>query len=97
MKKLPLTLLCLFAWSLGALHAEEFRVPLPTPEEPREVEPVETLPGLDGSIVEAIRSGAPLEYINPLAPARYGSGENNVSRAPDDGRPQGFILFGFLF
>lgn len=97
MKRHLLIAFCLALFAAPLAQAETFEVPLPRVDDPAEVTPRPTLPGLDGSIPEAIRSGQPLQLINPLAPAEFGSGAENVSRAPDDGRPQGFILFGFLF
>lgn len=57
--------------------------------------PVKLSPRLDGSIPRAIRSGQPLQMINPFAPAEYGDGRDMVRREPDDPyqRPRGFKLF----
>jgi hypothetical protein len=44
-----------------------------------------TLSGRDvsGVIPRAIRGGNPLQMLNPLAPAKYGAAEDNVSLDPD--------------
>ena len=54
---------------------------------------------VDGAIARAVRSGQPLQMLNPLAPARYGDGSDMVSRVPDDPdqRPHGFRLLAFEF
>ena len=38
-----------------------------------------------------------LQLINPLAPARYGTGENNVLRDPAPGKVYGWKLFSIRF
>jgi hypothetical protein len=40
-------------------------------------------PGVSGVIPRAIRSGNPLQMLNPFAPAKYGTAEDNVSFDPD--------------
>ena len=38
---------------------------------------------VSGVIPRAIRGGNPLQMLNPLAPAKYGAAEDNVSLDPD--------------
>ena len=38
---------------------------------------------VSGVIPRAIRGGNPLQMLNPLAPAKYGTAEENVSLDPD--------------
>lgn len=54
---------------------------------------------VDGSVARGIRSGQPLQMVNPFAPANYGDGSDMVRREPDDpdGRPRGFKLLAFEF
>jgi hypothetical protein len=40
-------------------------------------------PAVSGVIPRAIRGGNPLQMLNPLAPATYGTAEENVSFDPD--------------
>ena len=40
-------------------------------------------PHVTGVIPRAIRSGNPLQMLNPLAPAKYGTAEENVVLNPD--------------
>ena len=40
-------------------------------------------PQVTGVIARAIRSGNPLQMLNPLAPAKYGTAEENVVLNPD--------------
>ena len=38
-----------------------------------------------------------LQLVNPFAPARYGSGDNNLLRDPSSGRVYGWKLFSIRF
>jgi hypothetical protein len=40
-------------------------------------------PAVSGVIPRAIRGGNPLQMLNPFAPAKYGTSEDNVSVDPD--------------
>ena len=53
----------------------------------------------DGSVVRAVRSGQPLQMVNPFAPANFGDGSDMVRREPEDPeqRPRGFKLLAFQF
>jgi hypothetical protein len=49
-------------------------------------------------IPRAIRGGNPLQMLNPLAPAKYGTAEENVSLDPDvPGKWNGIKLFSISF
>ena len=54
---------------------------------------------VDGSVARAVRSGQPLQMVNPFAPANFGDGSDMVRREPEDPeqRPRGFKLFAFQF
>ncbi len=43
-----------------------------------------TTPRVDGSVPRAVRSGNPLQMINPFAPAAYGDGHDVTRHDPDD-------------
>ena len=61
----------------------------------RTAQPAVTLaPRTDGVIPRAVRSGSPLQMINPFAPASYGGGQEVANHAPADpyGKPQGIKL-----
>ena len=49
---------------------------------------------VDGVVPRAIRSGNPLQMINPFAPAAYGDGRDVTRREPSDPyqRPEGIKL-----
>ena len=49
---------------------------------------------VDGAAVRAVRSGNPLQMINPFAPASYGDGHDVTRREPSDPyqRPEGIKL-----
>ena len=55
-------------------------------------------PQVTGVIARAIRSGNPLQMLNPLAPAKYGAAEENVLLDPDrPGKWDGIKLLGISF
>lgn len=61
---------------------------------PKKVEQ-ESLIKLNGSLTQAVKSKQPWQVVNPLAPASYGIGEQNVSQDPDEvGRNEGLLIFG---
>jgi hypothetical protein len=58
----------------------------------------EARPQVTGVIPRAIRSGNPLQMLNPLAPAKYGTAEENVVPNPDvPGKWDGIKLLGISF
>jgi hypothetical protein len=51
-----------------------------------------------GVIPHAIRGGNPLQMLNPFAPAKYGTAEENVLLDPDvPGKANGIKLFSISF
>jgi hypothetical protein len=53
---------------------------------------------VSGVIPRAIRGGNPLQMLNPRAPAKYGTAEDNVSLDPDvPGKGNGIKLFSISF
>jgi hypothetical protein len=55
-------------------------------------------PGVSGVIPRAIRGGNPLQMLNPFAPAKYGTAEENVSFDPDlSGKANGINFFSVSF
>ena len=61
--------------------------------------PIAIGPRTDGVVPRAIRSGNPLQMINPLAPAEYGNGQDVTRHDVDDPsqRPQGIKLYAIEF
>ena len=58
----------------------------------------EARPQVTGVIPRAIRSGNPLQMLNPLAPAKYGTAEEDVVPNPDvPGKWDGIKLLGISF
>lgn len=58
---------------------------------------VEKEPAVDvtGVVKQAVDTKKPWQLINPLAPAKYGNGEEDVTWDPDNAdKPKGIILFG---
>jgi hypothetical protein len=65
--------------------------PLPPP-------PPVTAPQAGGVIPRAVRSGNPLQMVNPFAPARYGTAEQSVLLKPDgSGKWDGIKLVSIEF
>ncbi len=96
MKTTPL----LVAAALGLLapalaRAQDARFIAPSTKARTANAPVKLRPRADGSIPRAIRSGKPLQMVNPAAPAEYGDGRDMVRREADDPyqRPRGFKFF----
>jgi hypothetical protein len=59
---------------------------------------IELKPQLTGVIPRSIRGGDPLQMLNPFAPAKYGTAEENTVFDPDvPGRGDGIKLVGVLF
>ena len=55
-------------------------------------------PEVSGVIPRAIRGGNPLQMLNPFAPAKYGTAEENVSLDPDiPGKWDGIKFFSISF
>ena len=56
-------------------------------------------PAVDGVLPRMIRSGNPLQMLNPAAPPEYGYGQDMVSRNPTDPyqKPKGIRLFAIEF
>ena len=58
----------------------------------------EARPQVTGVIARAIRGGNPLQMLNPLAPAKYGTAEENVVLDPDvPGKWDGIKLLSISF
>jgi hypothetical protein len=58
----------------------------------------EARPQVTGVIPRAIRSGNPLQMLNPFAPAKYGTAEENTVLDPDvPGRGDGIKLLSVSF
>ena len=53
---------------------------------------------VSGVIPRAIRGGNPMQMLNPLAPAKYGTAEESVSLDPDvPGKVNGITFFSISF
>ncbi len=52
----------------------------------------------EGALQVAVRTRRPLQMVNPLAPARYGSGQEHAMHdQKDPGKPKGIVLWSFTF
>ena len=50
-----------------------------------------------GIAVQAVKTRHPLQLVNPAAPARYGSAEDNTLRDPITGRASGLKILSLRF
>ncbi len=50
-----------------------------------------------GILVEWFQTDSWLQLLNPLAPAKYGSGEDSILRGPSSGRVYGWKLLSIRF
>ncbi len=72
----------------------EVQTVLPKPRPPSAAPIVPT----EGAVQLAIRTGQPIQLINPAAPARFGNGQEHVSHDPNNpGKPKGIVLFAWSF
>ncbi len=100
--KNTLSLIAAVAVSLASgsvLHAQDGSFTAPKSKARTRNAPTHLAPRVDGAVVRAVRSGHPLQMINPGAPAVYGNGQDMVRRELDDPdqRPQGIKLFAVEF
>jgi hypothetical protein len=51
----------------------------------------------NGIAVQILKTSNPLQLVNPAAPARYGSAEDNLMRDPITGRGAGLRIFCIRF
>ena len=72
----------------------ELQTTLPRPRPPAAVPLVPT----EGAVQVALRTGQPIQLINPAAPARFGNGQEHVMHdSKDPGKPKGIVLFAWSF
>jgi hypothetical protein len=79
-----------------SLHATTFTYRHHAVETRRQ--PIELKPEITGVIPRAIRGGNPLQMLNPFAPAKYGTAEENSVLDPNiTGQEHGIKLFSLSF
>jgi len=72
----------------------EVTTTLPKPRPPAAAPIVPT----EGAVQVALRTGQPIQLINPAAPARFGNAQEHVSHDPNDpGKPKGIVLWAWSF
>jgi hypothetical protein len=85
----------MFAGSTLA-HGQTYRSPIGKQQPVRAVAtppPVTEHAKTDGAVPRGIRGGNPLQMLNPLAPARYGTAAQSVILEPYTGKWNGIKLF----
>ena len=53
--------------------------------------------GFSGIAVQLVKTDNPVQMVNPAAPARYGTPEDNTLRNPIDGKVLGLKIFSIRF
>ena len=100
MKTLPLiAAVAVSLVGVTALHAHSASFNAPRTKARTRNAPTHLAPRVDGVVVRAVRSGHPLQMINPGAPVEYGTGQDMVRHEASDPyqRPQGIKLFAVEF
>ena len=54
-------------------------------------------PEVQGVVPRAVRGGNPLQMLNPMAPAKYGTAAQSVVIDPETGKWKGIKFFEILF
>jgi hypothetical protein len=84
----------------SAAFAQTYTAPVPPRKVTGPQKPPPPLPAREpgGVIPRAVRGGNPLQMLNPLAPARYGTAQQSVTVKPEDpGKWNGIKLFEIYF
>jgi len=78
---------------------DRISLPIATDEDGEPAPAPRAKEAIDGVVAMAVRSGQPIQMINPEAPKKFGKGYEMVSRNPAAPRanPDGIILLGFNF
>lgn len=107
MKKLFLSILLATATSMAFGQGQgELTTTTTTPTTPGKVQkpPLNERPAAaaivptEGAVQLAIRTGQPIQLINPVAPAEYGNAQERVAHDPKNpGKPKGIVLFAWSF
>lgn len=77
--------------------AQDFIAPLPESEEIVPVETLDPRPSIEGIVKDIFTTRKPWQLVNPVAPAKYGSGEKLVSKDTGPGTPYhstGLVVLG---
>ena len=72
---------------VGSLPAQEFIAPGEERREIVPVEPIQQRPTIEGIVKEIFVTKKPWQLVNPVAPAKYGTGEKMVSKDFGPGTP----------
>ena len=85
---------------VASVSAQSFRAPI-GPQQPVRAMPTPPpllqRPQVEGVVARAVRGGNPLQMINPVAPAKYGTAEQSVVIDPETGKWKGIKLFEIVF
>ena len=97
MKILMIAILAALATTASA---QEFRRPIGPQKPVRAMEtppPLLQRPEVQGVLPRAVRGGNPLQMLNPMAPAKYGTAAQSVVIDPETGKWKGIKFFEIVF
>jgi hypothetical protein len=93
-------MMAILAALVTTASAQSFRAPI-GPQQPVRAMPTPPpllqRPEVEGVVPRAVRGGNPLQMLNPMAPAKYGTAEQSVVLDPDTGKWKGIKLFEIFF
>jgi hypothetical protein len=95
------TLIFAILWALAiTASAQSFRAPIGPQKPVRAMEtppPLLQRPEVQGVLPRAVRGGNPLQMLNPMAPAKYGTAAQSVVIDPETGKWKGIKFFEIVF
>jgi hypothetical protein len=97
MKKLLTVGLFMIMAIAASAEPQGLRAPVQRKKAKPQKAPQVTERDVRGVIPRAIRGGNPLQMLNPMAPAKYGTGEQSVAYNPITGKYDQIKLFEILF
>ena len=97
---MKILMIAILAALVTTASAQTYTAPIGPQKPVRAMEkppPLLQRPEVQGVVPRAFRGGNPLQMLNPMAPARYGTAEQSVVIDPETGKWKGIKLFEILF
>ena len=93
-------IISILAALVTSAFAQSFRAPI-GPQQPVRAMPTPPpllqRPDVQGVVPRAVRGGNPLQMLNPMAPAKYGTAAQSVVIDPETGKWKGIKFFEIVF
>ena len=93
-------MIAILAALVTSASAQTFTAPIGPQKPVRAMEtppPLLQRPDVQGVVPRAARGGNPLQMLNPMAPAKYGTAAQSVVIDPETGKWKGIKLFEIFF